>query len=145
MKNREELVNLGLLCVRIILGVIFIAHGSQKLFGAWGGSGIDKFAENLQKMDVPAPTLMAYVAASSELGGGLLVLLGLFARIGALAIAGVMIVAILKVHLRNGFFAPPGFEYPLALLGMALAILLAGPGEFSIQRAFTKRSPKQVP
>jgi putative oxidoreductase len=133
MKTSESQVDLALLCVRLALGAIFIIHGGQKLFGFLNGPGMTAFTESVQKLQVPVPEVMAYLAAIAEFGGGILVITGLFSRIGGLAIAGVMIVAIVKVHLRNGFFASSGgFEYPLALLSMALAIAIAGPGALGL-------------
>src|SRR5262245_42880577 len=134
MKTNEGAMDMALLCLRLALGAIFIVHGGQKLFGPsfLGGEGMAAFTATVESLQVPAPRVMAYVAAVSEFGGGILVVLGLFARIGGLAIAGVMIVAIVKVHLKNGFLAKNnGFENPLALLCMALAIAIAGEGRLS--------------
>jgi putative oxidoreductase len=134
MKTNEGAMDLALLFIRLALGAIFIVHGAQKLFpGLMGGEGMSGFTKFVETLQVPAPQVMAYLAAISEFGGGILVLLGLFARIGGLAIAGVMIVAIVKVHLKNGFFADnKGYEYQLALLSMALAVAIAGAGRIGL-------------
>ena len=134
MKTNEGAMDLALLCIRLVLGAIFIVHGGQKLFGPafMGGEGMTAFTAFVQSLQVPAPQAMAYTAAVSEFGGGILVVLGLFARIGGLAIAGVMIVAIVKVHLKHFLLKNNGMEYPLALLSMALAIAIAGEGRLSL-------------
>ena len=124
-------VDWGLLILRLALGVIFIAHGGQKVLGWFGGSGLAATVEGMGKMGIPAP--LAYLASFTEFFGGLCVLVGLLSRLGALGLAVVMSVAILKVHLPSGFFMEQhGFEYPLALLGMALAVVIAGPGRLSV-------------
>ncbi|HZN60689.1 MAG TPA: DoxX family protein [Planctomycetota bacterium] len=134
-------LDLGLLVLRLGLGGIFIAHGVMKLLAPGGVQG---FADELAKLGLPQPYWMAVAAIASELGGALLVVLGLFARLGALSLVVVMGVAIVCVHWQNGFLLkyewsgqptphiPHGFEYCLALLTMALCILLAGPGKFRV-------------
>jgi len=124
--------------VRLALGGIFIAHGCQKVLGKFGGPGFNKF------ISFPAPYpfmrpawLWMAVAALSELVGGILVLLGLLTRVGAFLIAVTMIVAIFGVHWPV-FFAPQGFEYPLALLAMAVALLISGGGYASFDKALTR-------
>ena len=118
--------------VRLALGPIFIAHGAQIVFGAWGGPGWEKF----MAMDTPfafmRPTwLWLAMAALSQLVGGVLVLLGLLTRVGAFFLAMTMLVAMVGVH-WGSFFMPRGIEYTLALLGMSLALLIAGGGRFSV-------------
>jgi len=130
--------DLGLLVLRLVLGGIFIAHGVQKLMGP----GVGGFSDFLASLQLPSPYPLAVATISAEIGGGLLVVLGIFPRIGAIALAAVMAVAIWKVHWPNGFFLPGeaaekgpikmGFEYNLALLGMALCILLAGAGRIGL-------------
>jgi putative oxidoreductase len=118
--------------LRLALGIIFIAHGAQKVFGAFGGRGLSAF------LNAPAPLglwpswLWMGAAAFSELIGGVLVLLGLFTRVGAAAIAAVMIVAIFGVH-RNAFFANQnGMEFDLALFCIAITLLYLGGGKLSV-------------
>jgi putative oxidoreductase len=136
MKNKEALTDTGLLCIRLALGAIFIAHGSQKLLGG----GMPGFTEFLTKLGLPFPAAAAYVTAVWELGGGLLAALGLFSRIAALGLVGVMTVAIVKVHLPKGFFVQEGgYEFALALLAMALSVVIAGPGRFSLDQIVWKR------
>lgn len=129
------------LLIRLPLGLIFLAHGSQKLFGLFGGSGLTQtFRIFEEKLGIPPIfTLLAIIA---EFGGGLGVLSGFLTRVSAAGIASVMAVAIYKVHWANGFFMNTyclpgrghGIEFPLALLGMALYLMVAGGGKWCIDR-----------
>ena len=128
--------------LRLALGVIFIAHGAQKVLGSWEGPGLRAF------INFPAPYsfmrpawLWMGAAAVGELLAGILVLLGLFTRLGAFLITCVMLTAMLGVHWKNGFFlgAAAGIEYTLALLGMALALLIAGGGQASADKMISRR------
>ena len=123
-----------IIVLRIALGCIFIAHGGQKLFGLWGGSGLGAFAQSLEGLGIPYPGIMAPIAGAAEFFGGLMVLLGLYARWGALFITGVMAVAVYTIHWKNGFFlSNQGYEYNLAIVAMCLSILFAGSGRWSIR------------
>lgn len=125
----------GPLMVRLVLGVVFMAHGADKLFNTFGGGGIDATAEQFNELGLHPAHFHAIMAGISELGGGLLVLLGLATRAGALLIAGTMVVAILTVHLSGGLFARDGgFEYPLVILGSALFLVANGGGALAIDR-----------
>ena len=116
--------------VRLALGSIFIAHGAQKVFGVWGGQGLSAFTARPAPLGLQPAWLWMTAAALAEFVGGLLVLLGLFTRFGALMIMPVMLVAMFGVH-WGSFFLPRGLEYTLALLAMALALLIAGGGRIS--------------
>jgi putative oxidoreductase len=126
--------------VRVILGVIMFAHGSQKVLGWFGGHGLKGTTGYFVSIGIPLP--VAYLVCFTEFLGGISLVLGLFTRIAALGVAAVMVGAIVKVHLPNGFFmnwdlAPGkghGFETNLALLAMALACVIAGGGALSIDR-----------
>ena len=121
--------------LRLTLGVIFIAHGAQKVFGAFGGPGMRGFTSFPAPFPAMRPAwLWMGAAAFFEFIGGILVLLGLFTRLGAFLIACVMLTAIVGVHWPNFFANNRGFEYPLALLGMSLALLIAGGGQASVDR-----------
>ncbi|MGO8762985.1 MAG: DoxX family protein [Desulfobaccales bacterium] len=118
--------------LRIALGVIFLAHGGQKLFGWLGGKGLTATAAYFtQKLGMNPGLLWAALAGVGEFGGAVLVLLGLFTRLGALSIAVVMLVAIFQVH-WGAFFMPKGIEFAFSLLASALALLIAGGGKFSL-------------
>ena len=125
--------------LRIALGVIFMAHGSQKLFGWLGGKGLEAtggfFAA---KLGLVPGTLWAALAGLGEFGGGLLVLLRLFTRFGALSIAIVMLVAIFKVHWGT-FFMPAGLEYAASLFAAAVTLLIAGGGKYSLDALLQKK------
>jgi putative oxidoreductase len=130
------------LVVRLGLGVIFVAHGAQKLFGWFGGHGLrGTVAYFREALGIPAPATV--VAALLEFGGGVCLLLGFLARPAALGILIVMAVAVAKVHAPHGFFLNfaltpgrgHGYEFNLALMAMALSILLGGAGILSVDRA----------
>lgn len=125
-----------MLVLRLVLGGVFIAHGAQKLFGWFGGPGLKGTVGFFEQIGVKPGSTMALLAALSEFGGGLLVLLGLLTPVGTLAIIAVMIVAILRVHLANGFFnTNGGYEFNLTLVGVAFALLIAGAGTISLDGA----------
>lgn len=132
----EGLQRLAILILRLFLGVTFVMHGAQKVFGAFGGPGIAGVTGMLAKMGVEPSQILAWVLSITEFGGGLCVLLGFLTRFWAAGLVIDMSVAVFKVHLANGFFASRnGFELPLALGVMALVVLLTGPGPVSIDRA----------
>jgi putative oxidoreductase len=131
----------SLLVVRVVLGVVFFAHGAQKVFGWFGGPGLRGVINYFrQSLGVPAP--FTVLAAFTECFGGLAMIVGLLVRPAAVGLILVMMVAIAKVHWRNGFFLNwslepgkgHGFEMNLALIGMALAVLIGGAGILSIDR-----------
>src|ERR1041385_6864209 len=108
--NALSALDWGLLFLRIGLGVVFFAHGAQKVFGWFGGPGLAGTVGLMGQMGIPAPP--AYIAAFTEFFGGLAVLLGVLTRLASLGLAINMLVAIFHVHLANGFFADKkGFEY----------------------------------
>ena len=135
-RNRAEATALtgtdvALLALRLALGAIFIAHGGQKLFGWWGGNGLEATVTGFAGMGIPAP--LAYLAAFTEFFGGLAVIVGVLSRLASLGLFVTMAVAVAKVHGANGFFlSDKGYEYNLALAAMALAIFLAGPGRIAL-------------
>ena len=125
--------------VRIALGLVFIGHGSQKVLGWFGGPGLSKWM-TFEKMAAglrPAGLWLA-AAAFSELVGGILVFLGLLTRLGALMIAVTMAVAIVGTHWPNFFSDNKGMEFPLALLAMALALIIAGGGQASVDQKLVR-------
>jgi putative oxidoreductase len=128
------------LIVRLMLGVVFFAHGAQKVFGWFGGRGLKATIEGFRGMNIPPAATV--LAALVECFGGLTLLAGFLARPAALGLIAVMVVAIAKVHVRQGFFLNwsmtqgkgHGYEFNLALIAMALAILIGGAGMLSIDR-----------
>jgi len=133
--------SLALLLIRLPLGVIFFAHGSQKLLGLFGGSGLTGTLRHFE-VHLGIPPLLTLLAILAEFGGGLGVLCGLFTRISACGIAVTMAVAMYKVHWVNGFFLSAkgnGIEYTLALFGMALALVVTGGGQWSLDRLIWKK------
>lgn len=136
---RCSLAQWGLLWLRIALGVIFMAHGAQKVFGLWGGHGLSGTV-NFFQQNLGVPPILGYVACFTELLGGAAILLGLLTRLSALGLAAVMGVAIYKVHWVNGFFinwyntpnVGHGIEYNVALMAMSLCLLFTGAGCISL-------------
>ena len=132
-------VALSLLAVRVVAGVIFAAHGAQKLFGAFGGPGLSAMVQ-------PPPDgmgLLGYPVTIGEFFGGLGLIVGFLTRFSAASLIVIMLGAIGLVHGQHGFFlgrsptdtlATAGFEYNLALIGLLAPILIAGPGRFAIGR-----------
>ncbi|WP_051687483.1 DoxX family protein [Kocuria massiliensis] len=120
---------LGLLLLRVGLGIVFLMHGLQKL-NDWTIAGT---ASNFQQMGVPSPELAATVAAYAELIGGIALIVGLLSRIAGLVLAVDMFGAIYFAHGSSGFFsANGGYEFPLVLALASLAVFLLGPGRFAI-------------
>ena len=125
----------GLTFLRIAVGVVFLMHGGQKLF-IYGIPGV---AGNFEKMGIPQPMISAVVVTLVEFLGGLALILGILTRYAALLIAFDMLVAMLLVHLKGGFFLPRGFEYPLVLLAANLTLALSGPGALALGSRILKR------
>lgn len=125
--------------IRVALAAVMIAHGSQKVLGTFDGSGFNKFIGGTAPFGFMRPAwFWLSAAALSELVGGILILIGLFTRVGAFFIACTMLTAVAGVHWSGGFFASNrGYEYPLSLLAMAIALLIAGGGQASVDRALT--------
>ena len=120
---------IGFLFLRLALGITFTAHGAGKLFGAFGGPGVQGFAGLLQQIGVPYPQLSAYLAGGAEFFGGILLILGLFTRLASVFLLITMLVAIFKVHLSHGLFMQNGgFEYPFVISGALLLLLIEGAG-----------------
>lgn len=123
--------DLGLLGMRAVLGGIFVLHGLQKVFGLFGGPGINGFAQSLEKMGYRESVVLAWVTGITELAGGSLLVLGLFTPLAAAGLLGVM-ANVIALKYKGGFFGPNGVELELALAGMAFAALFAGPGRAAL-------------
>jgi putative oxidoreductase len=129
-------MNLGRLITRVAIGGLFAGHGAQKLFGWFGGGGIDGTAETMDKLELRPGRRHATAAGLSEALGGTLLALGAFTPLAASMITGTMLTAIRKVHLPNGpWNTQGGYEYNVALIAAALAIVDCGPGAPSVDRA----------
>ncbi|RZL95594.1 MAG: DoxX family protein [Variovorax sp.] len=129
----------GTLALRLTAGVIFAAHGAQKLFGWFGGYGLEGTGQWMQSIGLAPGYLMALMAGAAEFFGGLALIVGLLVRPAAVALAIAMLVAIFSVHIGRGLFvAQNGYEFALALLGVALALAVSGGGRASIDRAMTQ-------
>src|SRR5450759_2270217 len=136
---------LGLLILRLGIGPIIAAHGAQKLFGVWGGPGMTKWTQSVQRLRIRPAQPWAWVAALSEFGGGVLLALGLLSPLGSLAILGAMLVAIGTVHLSKGFWAGKGgYEFNLALITGAAALAFTGPGTYSLDNALGVHLPEPL-
>jgi len=126
---------LGVTILRIVVGIVFVVHGAQKLF-VFGLGGITGF---FVQSHIPLPAIAAPVVTFVEFLGGIALILGVFTRIAAILLAIDMAGAILFVHGRNGFFLPTGFEFALTLLAANLALAIGGPGEYAVESRFMGR------
>jgi putative oxidoreductase len=131
-------INIGLMILRLVVGAIFVAHGGQKLFQF----GFDGVTGAFGRMGIPMPGVLGPFVALVEFFGGLALITGLLTRLAAVALVVDMLVAILVVHMKNGFFAPTGIEFPLMLLGSAALITIAGAGEWSLDRLIANRGKR---
>jgi putative oxidoreductase len=124
-----------MLILRVVVGLLFIGHGTQKLFGWFGGGGLDGTSGFFGSLGYRSPRTMALVGGLTETVGGLLVLLGLFTPLGSALIVGMMVSAILSVHIDKGMWnSNGGIEFPLVMIASATAIAF-GPGRYAIDRA----------
>ena len=132
--------NWGPTALRIGVGVIFLAHGAQKLFGWFGGYGLEGTGQWMASIGLAPGYLMALLAGSAEFFGGLALILGLLVRPAALALAVTMVVAIFAVHFEHGLFlANNGYEFGLALLAAAASLVFTGAGQASLDAALARR------
>ena len=128
------------LVLRVPVGIILMAHGSQKLFGLFGGYGLEGTGQWMDSLGMHPGYLMALMAGSAEFFGGMGLLLGLLTRVAGAGTAFTMVVAILSVHIGNGLFMDNnGWEYALSLLAVTVALVIQGGGRFSLDHAiYTK-------
>jgi putative oxidoreductase len=128
----------GLTAIRIVVGIIFAAHGAQKLFGMFGGYGIAGTAQYMESLGLAPGHLMAILAGGTEFFGGLALIIGLLTRPAALGLTFLSLVAIFSVHIHNGLFMTNnGYEFALALLGGSVAVLIEGAGKLSADRVIS--------
>lgn len=120
---------------RIMIGIIFAAHGAQKLFGLFGGYGIEGTAGFMESIGLTPGYLMAFLAGAGEFFGGLFLIAGFLTRFAALTTAIISIVAMITVHLNNGFFmSNNGFEFILLLLVGSISLIISGSGKVGIDK-----------
>lgn len=124
---------LALLIIRLVIGLTMMAHGAQKLFGWFGGYGPKGTGGWMESLGIKPGVLMAVMAGLAEFGGGLLVTVGLFTPVGAALLIVTMVVAIISVHAKNGFWSTAnGYEYNLLIIAAAVGLALTGPGAYSL-------------
>lgn len=129
----------GISLVRVVVGITFMLHGAQKLFGVLGGGGLEGTAKFMSSLGLEPSSLMALLAGSGEFFGGLLLILGLLTRPAAIVTAIVSVVALLTVHLSKGYFiSAGGYEYILVLLVASIALVIEGSGKCGVDRLISK-------
>jgi putative oxidoreductase len=127
--------------LRIPVGLILMAHGAQKLFGAFGGYGLEGTGQWMASIGLEPGYLMALLAGSAEFFGGLALVIGLLVRPASAVIAFTMLMAIFSVHISNGLFmANNGYEYALTLLIVAVSLVFSGAGSFSVDKAISAKN-----
>lgn len=134
-------LSVGIAIVRVVTGVIMLAHGAQKLF-EFGIAGV---TQGFAGMGVPMPTIVAPLVAVLEFAGGIALILGVLTRFVSFALAIDMIAALFIVHLANGFFLPNGYEFVLILIATTTALVIAGAGAFSVDQAIANRRRYHAP
>ena len=132
-KLAESKAGYETLALRFPIGIIFMAHGAQKLFGWFCGYGLEGTGQWMASIGLGPGVVMAFLAGSAEFFGGLFILLGLLTRPAAVALSFTMLVAIFSVHFANGLFmANNGYEFGLALLAASVSLAISGAGKFSL-------------
>jgi putative oxidoreductase len=130
-------MDLALLILRLVVGLLFAGHGAQKLFGVFGGGGLDSTAGTFDSIGLRPGWLHARAAGTAEFAGGLLIALGLFTPFAAAGLIGVMVAAILTVHAKNGIWnTNQGYEFNLVMIAAVLALAGVGAGAWSLDNAF---------
>ena len=133
MTTQVTTLDLALLVIRVFVGITFVLHGGQKLFGWYGGGGLKGTKSMMQDLGVAHPGLLGWMATLSEAGGGLFILIGLLTPLAAAVIISTMLVAIYTVHWKNGFFnGNRGYEFNLSLIALAVTLILTGAGLVSV-------------
>tara|TARA_R110001606_G_scaffold169067_4_gene313953 strand:+ start:536 stop:979 length:444 start_codon:yes stop_codon:yes gene_type:complete len=127
--------------LRIPVGLILMAHGAQKLFGAFGGYGLEGTGQFMASLGLEPGYLMALLAGSAEFFGGLALVIGLLVRQASAVIAFTMLMAIFSVHISNGLFmSNGGYEYALTLFVVAVSLVFSGAGSFSVDKAISAKN-----
>lgn len=135
----------GLLILRLVAGLTLAGHGTQKLFGWFGGPGLARLKQGFEKQGFKPAWLWVGLVVLGEVGGGISVALGFLTPLGAAGIFGAMFMAMFKSHWKNGFWnRDRGIEFPLSLLASSVAIGLIGPGSYSLDALFGKALPEAL-
>ncbi|BBP82198.1 MULTISPECIES: DoxX family protein [Pseudomonas] len=130
---------IGITLLRVVTGLTFAAHGSQKLFGLFGGYGLEGTGQWMESIGLAPGYLLALMAGSAEFFGGLALVIGLLVRPAAASLIVAMVVAIFSVHWASGFFITNGgYEYALILALISGTLLIEGAGRFSLDRRFSQ-------
>ena len=136
----ESKAGYSALALRIPVGIIFMAHGAQKLFGWFGGYGLEGTGQWMASIGLGPGVLMAFLAGSAEFFGGLFILLGLLTRPASIALAFTMLVAIFSVHFETGLFmSNNGYEFGLALMAASVSLALSGSGKAAVDQFIAKK------
>ncbi len=136
LRQLEGLERWGPLVLQLLLGFVFAMHGAQKLLGAFQGPGVAGLAGFFQKLGITPALFWAWIVTITEFFGGICIFFGFVTRFWAVGLVIDMAVAVLKVHVANGFFwAKGGLEFPMTLGFIALAVFLMGPSFLSLDRA----------
>jgi putative oxidoreductase len=126
--------------LRLIAGIIFTAHGAQKLFAWFGGYGLEATGQWMESIGITPGYLMALMAGSAEFFGGLLLIVGLLTRPISFVLAITMAVAIVTVHLEHGLFmSNNGYEFALTLLAISISLMVSGAGKLSLDNKIVQR------
>ncbi|TLM97983.1 MAG: DoxX family protein [Actinobacteria bacterium] len=130
-----DYASIGLLLIRLVIGLTFAGHGAQKLFGWFGGHGLAGTGVFFDSLGVKPGKPMALLAGLGEVGGGLLLAAGLFTPLAAVVITVTMFVAIFTVTGKNGYWITAnGYEYSVAIIAVAVGVALTGPGAYALDK-----------
>jgi putative oxidoreductase len=138
-------INVGLLILRIVVGLLFVGHGLQKILGVFGGPGLRGHANRLERLGIRPALFWALVSAFGEFLGGLGFALGLLTPVAAAVLMGELLVGIVKVHWANGLWnVNRGIEWPLVLLAVTFVVGLTGPGYYALGRVLNVALPEPL-
>jgi putative oxidoreductase len=141
----QVMVALGLLILRLVIGLTLAAHGAQKVFGWWGGPGMAAWIGGMKRMRIRPAFAWGWMSALAELVGGIGLAAGILTPLPSLAITAAMLVAITLVHWPNGFWnAKRGYEFNLAIIAAVIALALTGPGAYSLDSWLGIHLPEPV-
>jgi putative oxidoreductase len=139
------IMSVALLILRLVVGLTLVVHGTQKLFGWFGGSGLTRLTQGFEKQGFKPSWLWVCLVILGEVGGGVSVALGVLTPLGAAGIFGTMFMATFKSHWKNGFIVSKGgYEYTLVLMAVSIAIGLIGPGNYSLDALFGIALPEAL-